>query len=132
MITTETPAILIVDDDPTCIFLAQTALENHFRISSVSNGHAALKALEGEKFDLVLMDINLGDEQMDGIRTMRLIKQERKHKRVKVMAVTVFAHQKDWFTKQGFDGVFTKPVIEEKILEAIHETLNSSTNYSYN
>lgn len=130
MITSETPSILIVDDDPTCVFLAQTVLENHFRVSSVSNGHAALELMKQEKFDLVLMDINLGDERMDGIRTMRMIKQERRHKRVKVMAVTVFAHQKEWFTRQGFDNVFTKPVIEEKILEVINETLNSMS-YSY-
>lgn len=117
--------VLIVDDDALCIFLAEAALKNHFHIHSVSNGHKALEAVEKKKYDIILMDINLGDERMDGIRTMRMIKQEKRHKYIKVLAVTSFTHTTDWYAKQGFDGVYAKPIIEEQIVEVIRETLNS-------
>ena len=78
--------------------------------------------MEEKEFDIVLMDINLGDERMDGIRTMRIIKHNRKHRYVKVFAVTAYSDDEQWFLKQGFDGLFVKP-INEKMITALKETM---------
>lgn len=115
-------SILIVEDDAISTFIAETLLQNEFKTYSVNNGYDAIKCVDEQEFDIVLMDINLGDEKMDGIRTMRLIKQNRKHRYLKVYAITAYADHEDWFIKQGFDGLFLKPVNEEMI-DVLKETI---------
>lgn len=114
--------VLIVEDDPTNIFLAEILLKNEFEIHSVTNGHDAIKAVDEKEFDVVLMDINLGDEGMDGIRTMRIIKQKRRHRYLKIFAITAYSDAEQWFLKEGFDEFFMKPV-NDKVTNAIRETL---------
>lgn len=115
-------SILIVEDDQVSIFIAETVLGKEFETRSVTNGYDAVKVMEEMEFDIVLMDINLGDERMDGIRTMRIIKQNRKHKYVKIFAVTAYSDDEQWFLKQGFDGLFLKPV-NEQMRSALKETM---------
>jgi two-component system, sensor histidine kinase and response regulator len=111
--------VLIVDDDPICIFIAKQSLKDYFNIDSVTNGYDAMEAIEQKQYHVILMDINLGDETMDGIRTMRNIRNIRKHRHTKIYAVTVYSNGKDWFLKQGFDGLFSKPVSDSQMIEEI-------------
>lgn len=113
--------VLIVDDDPLCVLLAETHLKDHFSYYSVNSGHAALEAIEKQKFDVILMDINLNDHLMDGIRTMRNIKFQNKHKRIKIIAVTASSDTGVWLIKQGFDGHYMKPVSKDGIVEEIEK-----------
>ncbi len=118
------PNVLIVEDDMICGFLAETALKNHYKTTLVTNGHAALELIEKEKFDMILMDINLNNETMDGIKTMRTIRYNRKHRYTKILAVTAGSNDKAWFLKQGFDGHYMKPLSEEGIVKEINAHLN--------
>lgn len=118
---TNLPNVLIVEDDPICGFLAQSVLKNHYAITMVTNGYAALQAVEKQTFDVILMDINLNDAEMDGIKTMRTIRYNRKHNHIKIIAVTASANDKDWFVKLGFDGQYMKPVLKEKIIPVIEK-----------
>lgn len=120
--------ILVVDDDPIAIFLAKELLEGKFNAIGVTNGYDAVKALEENYFDIILMDINLGDDRMDGLRTMRLIRQTSKFKRVKIIALTAHAHNREFYIKQGFDELHLKPINEE-LFEKINNLLSNSTNY---
>lgn len=115
--------ILIVEDDAICGFLAETALKNHYKTTLVTNGHDALEAIEKEKFDVVLMDINLNNATMDGIKTMRTIRYNRKHRYTKILAVTASSDAKEWYLKQGFDGHYMKPLMEEGIVKEINAHL---------
>lgn len=119
-----TPSILIVDDDPICIFLAEEMLKKYFTVDAVTNGHAALEAVEKKKYDIILMDINLNDETMDGIRTMRKIRLHRRHNRTKILAVTVRADTREWFINLGFDGHQMKPLHEGSIIEELAHHLD--------
>ncbi len=120
--------ILVVDDDPIAIFLAEELLEGKFNTVGVTNGYDAIKALEENYFDIVLMDINLGDDRMDGLKTMRLIKQNTKFKRTKIIALTAHARIREFYIKQGFDELHVKPINEE-LFEKINNLLANYTNY---
>lgn len=124
MNTPERINVLIVDDNIIDAFIAEEVLKHDFKTLFVTNGYAALEAIEKEKFDIVLMDINLNDHTMDGIATMRKIKYQQKHKRTKIIAVTSSSDAKEWFMKQGFDGHHLKPLSRKTILEEIRVTLN--------
>ncbi|MCD6066685.1 MAG: putative sensor protein [Bacteroidetes bacterium] len=127
-ITTQTkqaPKILIVDDDPICCFLAENLLKEYALVETVTNGHDALEAIEKSNFDFILMDINLNNSEMDGIRTMRMIRYHRKHKNIKILAVTAKSGAREWFLNEGFDGHYMKPLVHTGIIEEIKATLSA-------
>lgn len=115
------PNVLVVEDDAICAFLAESILKKYYTITIVTNGFAALEVIKDQRFDVILMDINLNNAEMDGIKTMRTIRYNRKHNYIKIIAVTASANDKDWFLKLGFDGQFLKPVLEEKIIPVIQK-----------
>lgn len=115
--------ILIVDDDPISILISETLLQKHFHVSSVSNGFDAIKAVEENEFDIVLMDINLGNELMDGVATMKLIRQITKCANMKIFAITSYSPDDLTFLNQGFDRVYIKPIIKEEIIDAMKDQM---------
>ncbi len=61
--------ILIIDDNKSNLVAARSALSDIYKTTAVTSGLQALKFLENNKPDLVLLDINMPD--MDGFETMR-------------------------------------------------------------
>ncbi|MGZ3921386.1 MAG: response regulator [Bacteroidia bacterium] len=114
--------ILIVDDDPLSVFLSERVLTKHHHTHSVQSGYEAINLLERKDFDIILMDINLGDINMDGIKTMRKIRENQKSKAAKIFALTAFSRDKRWYIDQGFDELFIKPLTND-IFEAINNHL---------
>jgi two-component system KDP operon response regulator KdpE len=65
--------ILVVDDERTVRMMLETALRAQgYRVQSTATGREARDLLTGEEFDLVLLDLQLGDT--DGIEILREIK----------------------------------------------------------
>ena len=81
--------ILIVDDEAdireSVKMLIQTIGKNE--IKTVNDGKKAIKILQKEKFDLVLLDILM--PKMSGIETLQKIRQNPKLKNQKVIFLTV-------------------------------------------
>ena len=117
--------VLIVDDDAINIFLTREMLKNHCNLTAVLSGYEALKTLDKNIYDVILMDINLGDEYMDGLRTMRLIRQNWDHRYTRIFAVTAYSDARDWYVKQGFDDLFMKPVEKDKLIFEINKIITS-------
>ena len=113
--------ILVVEDDLITTFITSSFLKKHYNFDSVTSGYAALNALEENNYDVILMDINLGDLNMDGIKTMRQIRMDKKHRDSKIIAVTGFANNEKWYVNQGFDALFLKPLEEDKIVGWINK-----------
>lgn len=69
--------ILIVEDDAVSALLLQRALEKngHHILSIADSGEKALHMLEGQKGDLVMMDISLSGN-LDGIKTTEIINEK--------------------------------------------------------
>ena len=116
-------SILAVDDNPLDILILQTLLQHHFKLKTVSSGKAALKIIEEIDFDMILMDINLGDETLNGTDTMKLIRKNSKYQHIKIFAVTAYAEDESFYINEGFDELYIKPVIKEDIFEFINKNL---------
>jgi signal transduction histidine kinase len=62
--------ILIVDDDPTVVAVCADILaEAGYQVHGVCGGQEALRCLEGERFDLLLLDLKMPG--MDGLAVLR-------------------------------------------------------------
>lgn len=63
--------ILIVDDNKTSLSSAKSALNDIYKVTAVTSGEQALKFLERNECDIILLDINM--PEMDGFEVMRKI-----------------------------------------------------------
>ena len=124
-------SILVVEDNPLDSLVTKVLLQNHFNIYTVKNGNDALKLLEEQKIDIVLMDIRLNDENLDGVAIMKLIRQNEKHQHIKIFAVTAYLEGTNYYIEQGFDDVYIKPVIKEEIFEFINKNMPKDRQITY-
>lgn len=115
--------ILVVEDNHIDVMVVRALLDKYFNLHIYSNGHDAIEAMETTKFDIVLADINLSDESMDGVSLMKKIRANKKHDQVKIFAVTAYYENRHYFLEQGFDELLTKPVIKEEILDILNQSL---------
>jgi PAS domain S-box-containing protein len=145
----KTLEILVVDDNDVNRDVAAMLLESTgHRIQTAHNGLDALEILSREKFDCILMDIQM--PRMDGITAtgfIRLCEQEtmslqsdqeytdlliRLHTKVcgsytPVIALTanVLQQDKQKYFKAGMDGFLGKPMRQREILMALSRLTNS-------
>jgi two-component system nitrogen regulation response regulator NtrX len=69
------PSILIVDDEPSILQTLSGLLSDEgFEVTTAANGYEALKIIDAESPDLVLLDIWMPG--IDGIETLKEIKKE--------------------------------------------------------
>ncbi|MEO8353375.1 MAG: response regulator [Chthoniobacteraceae bacterium] len=105
------PSILLVEDNEQNRYLATFLLENEgCRVVHAGNGREALRALDSEKFDVVLMDIQM--PEMDGFECLDHIRTRSAITDLPVLAVTSFASEADRkkAIEAGFAGYLEKPI----------------------
>lgn len=115
--------ILAVDDSPDNLKLLSHYLKNsEVQMTFAENGMQAISEVENNKFDLILMDVQMPG--MDGHETTAEIR--RLNFKNPIIALTAHAlkseHEK--CREAGCDDVLTKPVSQVKLLEKIHSFLN--------
>ena len=117
--------LAIVDDNT---FLARAIKEKLVDFEEldikymVFNGSELLAKLEkSHNLDLVLMDIEM--PVLDGIETVRIVKQKYPH--IKVLMLTVFDNDENIFNaiQAGADGYLLKEIEADKLYNAITETM---------
>jgi len=120
--------ILLAEDNPINQKVAKRMLEKMgYQITVVDNGLDVLQALEDEKFDLILMDVQM--PRMDGfIATKKIREIEKKTKEhVPVIALTAHAMKGDRekCIQAGMDGYVSKPIKFNELLEQIESFYNT-------
>jgi PAS domain S-box-containing protein len=106
--------ILLAEDNPVNrAFLTRYLTGSGHLVGSVANGLEALRALERERYDLVLMDIQM--PEMDGLEATRRIRSgglEGIDPHLPVVALTAYAMKGDRerFLEAGMNGYVSKPV----------------------
>jgi signal transduction histidine kinase/DNA-binding response OmpR family regulator len=121
--------ILVAEDTPFNQKYIRRLLDNwHCRATIVDNGRLAIDALSTQKFDLVLMDVQM--PQMDGLTaTGRIRDQEKKTGRhVPIIAMTAHAMRGDRerCLEAGMDDYVSKPISSSTLLEAICRVVPAS------
>lgn len=104
------PRVLVVDDKRSNQLALAAVLEDECDLLFAQSGAEALKCLEAEPADVVLMDVHMPD--MDGFETVKRIKQNEALREIPVIFITA-VYQDDPFVKRGYEvgGIdyFSKP-----------------------
>jgi PAS domain S-box-containing protein len=89
-----TPIIMIVDDIPDNLNLLSETLKNcGYSVRPAPNGKLALKAIQEEKPDLILLDIMM--PEMDGFEVCSKLKEDKNTKDIPVIFLTAMGHKDD-------------------------------------
>jgi two-component system KDP operon response regulator KdpE len=113
--------ILVIDDAPELRRALRTTLSAlGFVVADAPTGEAGLELLRTEKFDLILLDINLPG--ISGLETCRAI---RARSDVSILMLTVRDRSTDKIEAldAGADGYVTKPFDVNELLARIRATL---------
>ena len=103
--------VLLAEDNVSNQKVTMTMLKRlGYNADLAANGKEALRALENQSYDLVLMDVRM--PEMNGLEATRIIRQRWPEKGPKIIAITAFALQgdKEKCLAAGMDDYISKPV----------------------
>ncbi|MHB8871990.1 MAG: ATP-binding response regulator, partial [Candidatus Doudnabacteria bacterium] len=115
--------ILYVEDDEYALDVVRRTLSKFYQIDLAKNAETALSNVNQNKYDIILMDINLG-HGMDGIELTQIIREIPHYKKVPVVAVTAYARgeDKDEFLSKGFSHYISKPFTHAELINLLKLT----------
>ncbi len=116
--------VLVVDDNDMNRKVFKSLLKvTQINISDASSGVKALRFAENVRYDMVFMDHMMPD--MDGVETMKRMRQIKGYENVPIYVLTANAvtGAREQYLEAGFDGFVSKPVVSDKLEQALREGL---------
>ncbi len=118
--------ILVVDDMLTNLKILESFLKPYYKVSLVKSGEQALKFMEKNRPDLILLDIQMPG--MDGFETIKRIKQDEKNRAIPVLFIT---SQEDMDSRMkgfqlGATDFILKPYMPDKVLSVVATRLKEA------
>jgi two-component system sensor histidine kinase/response regulator len=115
--------VLVVDDDSINRRIARALLEERgVEVAEAESGEEALAAITGQRFSLMLMDIQM--PEMDGIEATRRLREMPERQRLPVVALSG-QDQEDLSGRDArlFDGFMAKPIDPRQLNETLKRWL---------
>ncbi len=114
------PLVLLVEDDPSTSDVITIFLHQVCQLEYANRSDKALQKAVEKKFDVILMDINLG-KGPGGKEAMELIKKNTMNSETPVIAVTAYAldNEKQTLLAAGFADYISKPFNKLEIIEIL-------------
>ena len=119
--------IMVVDDNPDIITIVKTILESKgYDVMSAYSGPELLTRLEGQKPDLIVLDIMM--PQMDGLEVLTRLKGATDTSSIPVILLTAKVQYEDVLGgyKLGADYYITKPFTSTQLLNGINLLLGEA------
>ena len=118
--------ILLAEDNPFNQKVARLKLTKAgHTVRTAGTGTEALAAVQEERFDLLLTDVQMPD--MDGYELTTAVRRLEPELRYRLPIVALTAHamkgDRERFLAAGMDGYVTKPIRDEDLWEAIREVV---------
>lgn len=123
--------IMIVEDEHLSAFVIEDLLKNNgYSIFGIfAAGEDAIKAVEKECPDLILMDITLLGS-LNGIETARLIEQQCNVDIIYITASNSVKIENEVKQVKNFKGIVGKPYDKPLLLRMIEKALNEEFNHT--
>lgn len=122
--------ILVVEDDPTNRAVIKMMLKKMgHNCTLAENGQLGVEALRKDKYDLILMDIDM--PVMNGMEATQAIRQGdagEDRREIPIVTLTAFAvpREKEKYLSLGFDYFLTKPVNPDALRNVLSEIQQTS------
>lgn len=118
--------ILVVDDNATNRKVFKSLLKDtKMQIDEAGGGEECLELVRKKRYDIIFLDHMM--PKPDGIETLHLMRSDGQNKckdtPVFVLTANAIAGAKEKYMEEGFDGFVSKPIIPDKLEQAIRETL---------
>src|SRR5690349_22476026 len=116
MVADKKPSILLVEDEENLHEALRLNLElEGYEVSSAYDGAAAIKAIQGEYFDLLILDVML--PEIDGINITETVRLQNIDVPILILSAKNTSADRVLGLKKGADDYLTKPFnLEELIL----------------
>jgi CheY-like chemotaxis protein len=121
------PRVLVVEDNPINVIVLKKFIEHVCEADSVTSGSKALELLADRPYALVLMDINLGNDDMTGLDVLGMLRKDERFRNLPVVAVTAHLGMADiaMYQQAGFDEFLSKPINRDDVLKVFAKYLPS-------
>lgn len=115
--------ILVIDDNKATLAMAKQALADEYAVIAVISGYQALKYLEKETPDLILLDLNMPD--LDGKQTMIKIRNNEKWSDIPIIVLTMENNPQNEVEclEMGAVDFIAKPFVPQVMKSRIARTL---------
>lgn len=123
--TNQNLKVLVVEDNKINQLVTKKIMQkNSFKCKVVDDGYEALKVLETETFDIILMDINM--PLMNGFETTRLIRNNK----ITTPVIALTAFDKDEIAEEaisaGINDIIIKPFDQAKLFKAMNLLMHNT------
>ncbi len=109
-------SVLLVDDIPMNLTILTVIVKKMgLEPTTVSSGKEALRLLRQKPFGLILTDLWM--PEMNGAELAKAIRDLPGYQDVQILAVTADVESRENFDMSYFDGILTKPITQEQILQ---------------
>ena len=111
-----------MENDDASIDIIRLFLKDLCIVEFTDSGEKAFKLANEKKYDMILMDINLG-KGMSGTEATKEIRKIENYKDIPIVAITGFAMRgdKEEFIKAGCTHYLSKPFSRGKIIKLIKQ-----------
>jgi CheY-like chemotaxis protein/HPt (histidine-containing phosphotransfer) domain-containing protein len=121
--------ILLAEDNIVNQKVALRILEKAgYRADAVLNGREVLTALEGNTYDLILMDVQM--PELDGLETTAAIRRREREKGGHIPVIAMTAHamkgDREQCLEAGMDDYLSKPIQPKELMEVIEQQLKGA------
>ena len=116
--------ILVVDDEIYIVHILEFSLTMEgYSILTASDGEEALRVIESERPDLIVLDIMM--PKLDGYEVCRRLRQDEQFQELPVILLSAKGRpiDREAGLQAGADDYITKPFSPRKLLEKIRELL---------
>lgn len=105
------------------LLLSRILKDQNWEITKVYNGKELLTALTKDKYDLILMDIQM--PEMDGIEATKNIKANPDYAQIPIIAISAYAFEENIkeIMKSGVNDYISKPIQKEELIFKINKLL---------
>ncbi len=118
------PTILLVDDTKLLLEIEKSFLENSpVRVLTAMNGEEALKIVNSERPDLVILDQNM--PVMNGVTCCAAIRRDPDLKKIPVLMISsaISREDREMYRRVGCSGFLAKPLERQSFLKEVRTFL---------
>jgi DNA-binding response OmpR family regulator len=117
--------VLVIEDDMDLLFLYEKALaQSGIEVTTSGNATTAIAILSREKFDIIILDLNLPDAY--GTVVIDHIKDDERHSVKQVVIITANDRWTHDIEERGVEHILVKPVSMAQIVQLIKQLVDKN------